>query len=58
MSEPIGYEDHVCHFCHKKEAGYLRREDGGTRQYFDACEKCASKPYEEKNGADTEKVSV
>jgi hypothetical protein len=42
----IGYEDVVCHFCGKPEAGYARAEDEKPNgPYFDACENCARKPY-------------
>ena len=45
-----------CHFygmkgfenCLEGLAWYARRENGGTRQYYDACWNCASKPYPEK----------
>jgi hypothetical protein len=44
--EHTGYADDVCHFCHGKNAGYLRAEDAKPRgPFFDACEKCARKPY-------------
>jgi len=35
----------TCYFCGAENAQYARREDGGTKQYFPACEKCARKPY-------------
>jgi hypothetical protein len=46
MIHYLGMED-KCHFCGKPEEGYARREDGasGNSKYFDACEKCAAKPY-------------
>lgn len=45
MSEALGYEKHICTFCGGPDAGYQRRRDGGTKEYFDACEDCARKPY-------------
>lgn len=58
MSDGVGYEKDVCSFCGKPEAGYQRRKDGGTKQYFDACESCARKPYknEETENAGTKNV--
>jgi hypothetical protein len=43
-----GYSDHVCHFCGKRDAGYLRPVDVTKPhgKYFDACEKCARKAFE------------
>ena len=40
MSEGIGYEQDVCHFCKSKDAGYGRQENG---RVYDACHKCAKK---------------
>ena len=46
MEASQGYSECVCHFCGGKDAGYGRAEDNKpTGPYFDACEKCASKPY-------------
>jgi hypothetical protein len=39
-----GFED-----CLEGLAWYARRENSGTKQYFDACYNCARKPYPEKN---------
>ena len=52
MSDPIGYEADRCHFnfpgCKKILAGYLRREKyAQTGPWFEACESCALKPYEQ-----------
>jgi hypothetical protein len=45
MSE-VGYEQDVCTFCGKPEAGYQRAKDSNpTGPFFDACETCARKPY-------------
>jgi hypothetical protein len=42
----VGYSEDICHFCGKKNAGYLRAEDAKPRgPFFDSCEKCARKPY-------------
>jgi hypothetical protein len=46
MSEGFeGYEKDKCWFCHGKNAGYQRGEDGNIKALHDACEKCARKPY-------------
>jgi hypothetical protein len=46
MRDHIGYEKEKCHFCGKREAGYGRAEDTKpTGPFFDACERCARKPY-------------
>ena len=34
----IGYENDICHFCGKNEAGYAREEN---KKVYDACHKCA-----------------
>jgi hypothetical protein len=49
MSEGYeGFEHDKCHFCGKGNAGYQRRETYATvGPWFDACEKCARKPYEQ-----------
>lgn len=39
----VGYEDEICHFCGKNEAGYERDERGKT---YPACMKCARKSKE------------
>jgi hypothetical protein len=48
MSDAVGYEKDVCHFCNAKEAGFQRRETyARTGPWFDACEKCAKVEYEQ-----------
>ena len=56
MSEQVGpYDEDKCHFCGKSAkngtkyiAGYQRRETyAGVGPWFDACEDCARKPYEQ-----------
>jgi hypothetical protein len=43
-----GYEDVLCEFCLKREAGYSRRPKfAHLGAWMDACETCARKPYEE-----------
>lgn len=52
MSESVGYEKDKCHFnfkgCKKNHAGYQRRQQyAGVGPWFDACQSCAEKEYDQ-----------